>query len=108
MRRFIGAGLLCGLLAVGAVLAQEGPIEIKIKKTGQGDTIKETKTETVSNKITINAMGMEQKKDENAVAKFVYVETVIEKMPGAKRARSPRSPAMPFFSLAIRTRSWRN
>jgi hypothetical protein len=74
--------MLCGLLATGAVLAQDGPIEIKIKKTSQGDVVKETKTEDVTNKVTANGMDMEQK----AVARFVYIETVIEKAPGAKKA----------------------
>ena len=83
MRHFL-AILVVGLAAV-TLRADDGPVTIKIKQPGPGEKVKETKTETTSQKISATVMGMDMTKEEQAVSKFVYTEEVISKPAGAKR-----------------------
>ena len=80
MRRIAGAVALFGMLAAGAALAQDAAIDIKLKKAGPGDVVKETKTETTHQKVAVTVMGTAQpSKEEKATATFTYTDEVIEK-----------------------------
>ncbi len=83
MRRFVGAFAVLGLLAAGAVLAQDAPVTIKLKKAGPGDTVRETKTEKANQKVTVN--GMAQPGGGESVATYAYTEKVIERPTGAAK-----------------------
>lgn len=83
MRRLIGAAVLVVGFTAGAVLAQDGPVTIKLKKAGPGDVVKETKSETGKTKVVISVMGMDQNKDEDTVSKMTFTDEVIEKPAGA-------------------------
>lgn len=84
MRRIVGAAVL-GLMAAGAVLADQGPVAIKLKKAGPGDVVRETKAESTEQKVTITAMGRDQVKGEKSVVKFVFTDEVIERPAGAPK-----------------------
>jgi hypothetical protein len=84
MRRVIavvGLGLALSLTA----RAQDGPVTIKLKKLGPGESSRETKSEKGTTKITISVGGMDQVKTEEGVGKFAYTEEVIERPAGANR-----------------------
>jgi hypothetical protein len=86
MRRIAGAAALFGMLAAGAALAQDAAIDIKLKKAGPGDVVKETKTETTNQKMDLTIMGTAQPtKEEKANATYVYTDEVIEKPAGAPK-----------------------
>jgi hypothetical protein len=80
---------LLTLLAVGLVAgglrADDGPVAIKIKQPGVGDTIKESRTERANNNITISIMGQNQAQAEKVEAKFVYTDEILERPAGAKQ-----------------------
>ena len=88
MRRTL-AILVVGLAAV-TLRADDGPVTIKVKQAAVGDKIKETKTETGSQKVSFTVMGMDMNKEEQATSKFVYTEEVITKPAGARRATKLR------------------
>ncbi len=84
MRRIVGLMVALGLLTAGAALAQDGPVTIKLKKAGPGDVVKETKTETTDQKVTVSVQGNAQPpKQEKASATYTYTDQVIEKPAGA-------------------------
>jgi hypothetical protein len=85
MRRIAGAAALFGMLIAGAALAQDGPVTIKLKKAGPGEVIKETKTETTAQKVTVTVMGQTKTNDDKATATYVYTDEVIEKPEGARK-----------------------
>jgi hypothetical protein len=85
MRRIAVATALFGTMIVGTALAQEGAVTIKLKKAGPGDVVKETKTESSSQKVTVTVMGQTQVKDEKAKATYVYIDEVIEKPEGQRK-----------------------
>jgi hypothetical protein len=84
MRRFI-AVLAAGLFACAAPAADEA-VTIKIKKSGPGEVNDTTKSEKVTNKITISAGGKDQVREENVSSKMAYQDEVIERPADAKRA----------------------
>lgn len=84
MRRY--AALFAVGLAAVIARADDGPVTIKIKHLGPGDRVRETKTETTTNKISFSVMGMDMNKDEQAASNMVYVEEVVTRPAGAKRA----------------------
>ena len=84
MRRFL-AFLFVGLATV-SLRADDGPVTIKVKQPGVGDKVKETKTESTTQKVTATVMGMDMNKEDEASSKFVYIEEVVTKPAGAKRA----------------------
>jgi hypothetical protein len=88
MRRIL-AILVVGLAAV-ALRADDGPVTIKVKQPGPGDKVKETKTETTTQKVSATVMGMDMTKEEQATSKFVYTEEVVSKPAGARRATKLR------------------
>jgi hypothetical protein len=88
MRRTL-AILVVGLAAV-TLRADDGPVTIKVKQPGPGETIKETKTETSTQKIAATVMGMDMTKEEQETTKFVYTEEVVTRPAGAKRATKLR------------------
>src|SRR5436190_24144803 len=88
MRR-IAAVLAVGLVAA-ALGADDGPLTLKIKQAAPGDRVRESKTETATNKVSFSVMGTDMTKDEKVVTKFVYVEEVVTKPAGAKRATKLR------------------
>lgn len=79
MRRFIGAAVMLAGLTVTAVLAQDAPITIKLKKAGAGETTKETKTETGKTKVVVSIMGMDQPKLEDTTASYAFTDEIIER-----------------------------
>lgn len=85
MRRFLGAGLVLGLV-VTIGLAQDGPVTIKIRKAEVGDKVKKTKNDTFGMAMTISAMGQQQDKNEARTVKTTYTDEVLEKPAGAKKA----------------------
>jgi len=85
MRRFV-AVLAVGLLSLAGLRADDGPITLKFKKTAAGDVVKETKTESGTNKVSFTVMGMDKNQDETSVTRTVYTEEVVEKPAGARRA----------------------
>lgn len=84
MRRY--AALFAVGLAAVIARADDGPVTIKIKHPGPGDRVKETKTETTTNKVSFTVMGMDMSKDEQTASNMVYVEEVVTRPVGAKRA----------------------
>jgi len=84
MRRFLGAGLVLGLL-VTVGLAQDGPVTIKIRKSEVGDRVKKTKNDTFGMEMTISAMGQKQEKTEARTTKMTFTDEVLEKPAGAKK-----------------------
>jgi hypothetical protein len=78
MRRVTAALGLALVLAV-TVRADDGPVTIKLKKSGPGETSRETLTEKEANKVTVTVMGMEQAMNEAKTAKYVFTEEVIER-----------------------------
>ncbi len=85
MRRIVGMAAVLGLLAGGAVLAQDGPVTIKLKKAGPGDVVKGTKTEAATQKVTATVMGQTQTKEDKSVATFTYTDAVDERPAGAAK-----------------------
>src|SRR5262245_29653124 len=83
MRRFVA--ILAVALAAAAGRADDGPVTVKVKQSGPGDRVKESRIETATNKISFTVMGMEQNKEEKVTTKFVYTDDVVEKPAGAKR-----------------------
>jgi hypothetical protein len=83
--RHVIAILVVGLMAA-TLRADDGTVTIKIKQAGPGDKVKETKSETVTNKVSFTVMGMDMVKEDKVVTKFVYVDEVITKPTGAKMA----------------------
>jgi hypothetical protein len=91
MRRIVGAAAVFGLLAAGAVLAQDGPVTIKLKKAGAGDVVKGTKTEASTQKVTVTVMGQAQPaKEDKSVATFAYTDAVDERPAGAAKPTKMR------------------
>ena len=88
MRRTL-AILVVGLAAV-TLRADDGPVTIKVKKAGPGDRVKETKTETSTQKVAFTAMGMDMTKEDQGTTRFVYTEEVVTKPAGARRATKLR------------------
>jgi len=85
MRRLIGVVVLLAGFSAGAVIAQDGPITIKLRKAGPGDTVKETKTESGKTKVVISIMGKDETKDEDTLTKLAFTDEVIEKAAGAAK-----------------------
>ncbi|HET6572529.1 MAG TPA: hypothetical protein VFG68_02925 [Fimbriiglobus sp.] len=85
MRRIAGTAALFGMLVAGAGLAQDGPVAIKLKKAGPGDVVKETRTETTSQKVTVTVMGQTKTNDVKATGNYDYIDDVIEKPKGARK-----------------------
>ncbi len=84
MRRFLGAGLVLGLLtAVG--LAQDGPVTINISKGEVGNVTRETKSDAFATKISITAMGQTMDKAEARTIKMEFTDEVLEKAAGSKK-----------------------
>jgi hypothetical protein len=88
MRRTL-AILVVGLAAV-TLRADDGPVTIKVRQSGPGDKVKETKTETTTQKVAATVMGMDMTKEEQSTSRFVYTEEVVSKPAGAKRATKLR------------------
>jgi hypothetical protein len=72
------------MLAAG-LRADDGPVILKLKQGGPGDTIKETKTEQANNKIVISVNGSDQTREESVKSKFVYTDHILERPAGAKQ-----------------------
>jgi len=85
MQRLIGVVVLLAGFSAGAVIAQDGPITIKLRKAGPGDTVKETKTESGKTKVVISIMGKDETKDEDTLTKLAFTDEVIEKAAGAAK-----------------------
>ena len=85
MQRLIGVVVLLAGFSAGAVIAQDGPITIKLRKAGPGDTVKETKTESGKTKVVISIMGKDETKDEDTLTKLAFTDEVIEKAAGASK-----------------------
>jgi hypothetical protein len=83
MRRIVA--ILAVGLAAAVGRADDGPVTIKVKQPGPGDRVKETKTETGTNKVSFTVMGMEQNKEDKVTTRFVYTDEILEKPAGAKR-----------------------
>lgn len=83
MRRTL-AILVVGL-AAATLRADDGPVTIKVKQPGPGDQVKETKTETTTEKVTVSADGMDTTREETVVTKVVFTDEVVTKPAGAKR-----------------------
>jgi hypothetical protein len=83
MRRIVA--ILAVGLAVAAARADDGPVTVKVMQLGPGEKVKETKTETTTNKVSFTVMGTDMVKDEKVVTRFVYTEEVVTKPAGAKR-----------------------
>lgn len=85
MRRIAGAAALIGVLAAGAGLSQDGPVTIKLKKAGPGEVVKETKSETTAQKVTVTVMGQTKTNDDKATATYAYSDEVVEKPEGVRK-----------------------
>jgi hypothetical protein len=83
MRRIVA--ILAVGLVVSAGRADDGPVTVKVKQPGPGEKVKESKTETTTNKMSFTVMGTDMVKDEKVVTKFVYTDEVVTKPAGAKR-----------------------
>jgi hypothetical protein len=83
MRRMVA--ILAVGLVVSAARADDGPVTVKVKQPGPGEKVKESKTDTTTNKVSFTVMGTDMVKDEKVVTKFVYTEEVVTKPAGAKR-----------------------
>src|SRR5262249_45961011 len=58
---------------------------IKLKKSGPGDTSRETQTDKEANKVTVTVMGKDQVQNEDKTTKFVFTEDVIERPDAAQK-----------------------
>lgn len=83
MRRFVA--ILAVGLAAAVGRADDGPVTVKVKQPGPGDTVKDSRTETGTNKVSFTVMGTEQTKEDKTTTRFVYTDEIVEKPAGAKR-----------------------
>jgi hypothetical protein len=84
MRRFVGAGLLVGLLAlVGA--AQDGPVTIKMRKGEVGDVTRKSHDNTFTMQMSVTTRGQTQDRNETKSVKIRFTDEVLTKAAGAKK-----------------------
>lgn len=83
--------LICSAFALAAcaapqLLAADETYTIKAYKSKKGDKSEHEKTEDGKNTIAINVMGMNMKQEVASAKKEIYVEEILEKKDGDKKA----------------------